>query len=269
MTIPTPLRRAAASLLPSVLLTVLLLSGCVRFDYGIALERDLSGTSTMTLAIDPDRAAYAMATMQRMFAGQEGPPTEEQLAAAREQVISQIEEQREEFDPEEIRSQAREDLPDGVRIESVSQSPDGLTTEIGFRFDHVRRLEEIKLSPQEAEAGGTPGAGQGEENAVEPFGGLTVEETGNSLLITSDVINPVEETAESAGPGVRGQMDEMTKTLAGAFSGPVVVFSLTAPFEVEEHNATRAEGSTLYWEYDLSTLAAGEGPRQVRVRYRK
>lgn len=258
-------RRVAAFLLP----LALVLAGCIRFDYGIALERDLSGTSTMTVEIDPDQAAYVMATMQRMFGGQEGPPSEEELAAAHERVMAQLETQREEFDPEDIRSQVREDLPEGVQLENVSQSADGLSTEVTLRFDHVQRLNEMKISRQEAGAEGAPGAEQAEENPVEPFGGLTIQESGNTLLITSDVINPVDETAESAGPGVQGQMDEMTKALAGAFSGPMVVFSLTAPFEVEEHNATRSEGNTLYWEYDLSTLSSGEGPRSIRVRYRR
>ena len=49
--------------------------------------------------------------------------------------------------------------------------------------------------------------------------------------------------------------DEMIDKLLQGFS---VTFSITSPFKVEEHNATRKEGKTLVWEFNLETLKSGE-----------
>jgi len=56
------------------------------------------------------------------------------------------------------------------------------------------------------------------------------------------------------------------------FSGIRVVVRLAAPFEVVEHNAHRKEGSTLIWDYNMTSLlkmSAAEVEQGVRVRYRK
>ena len=49
--------------------------------------------------------------------------------------------------------------------------------------------------------------------------------------------------------------EEMIEKLLEGFG---VTFSITTPFKVEEHNATRKEGKTLIWEFNLETLKSGE-----------
>jgi hypothetical protein len=60
--------------------------------------------------------------------------------------------------------------------------------------------------------------------------------------------------------------------IGSMFKGLRVAFKITAPFEVLEQNATRKEGNTLIWEYDvarLSTMTADQAKQGIKVRYKK
>ena len=68
----------------------------------------------------------------------------------------------------------------------------------------------------------------------EPFELLQITEEGDRIIVRSEPINPVEELEEmDEMPWVS---DAMVEKLLEGFS---VTFSITSPFEVEEHNATR------------------------------
>ena len=87
----------------------------------------------------------------------------------------------------------------------------------------------------------------------EPFEDLEIVEEDGRIIIRSEPINPMEEMEElDATPWVS---DEMVEKLLEGFS---VTFSITSPFEVEEHNATRKNGDRLVWEFNLETLKSGE-----------
>lgn len=237
-----------------------LLSGptaCVDIEYGLALERDLSGTATLDVDLDLERMAYVSAKMQRMFSGAEGEPTEEEIEAARQQLLEELEDQ-EDFTEEGIREEIEGDLPEGMELLAVEADDEGLERHvmIRFAFDHVDRLSEVDVGPGEQDA---PGA--------EPFGDLKVVDEGETILITNAPMNPMTEAREQA----QGSMPGMEGLIGQAFEGLRVAFSIEAPFEVEEHNATRVDGKTLWWEYDFPTLAAmdGETPDHILVRYRR
>ena len=62
---------------------------------------------------------------------------------------------------------------------------------------------------------------------------------------------------EDAGAQVLGDglgLGPIEKLLEGF----AVTFSITSPFEVQEHNATSRKGKTLTWEFNLETLKSGE-----------
>ncbi len=65
--------------------------GCVQVEYGIVLEDDLSGTADLDMTVDLDRVAYSAAMIQAAFEGTGEPPTEEQVDAAREKIVSEME----------------------------------------------------------------------------------------------------------------------------------------------------------------------------------
>ena len=59
--------------------------------------------------------------------------------------------------------------------------------------------------------------------------------------------------AQQAGDAPK--LDDATEKLVKeAFGKMRVVYRITAPFEVVSHNATRREGKTLVWEYDMETF---------------
>lgn len=237
--------------------STLLLGGCLDIDYGLAIDRDLSGTAALDVEIDLERMAYVSAKMQRMFGGQEGEPTSEELAAARQELVSQMEE--EDLDDEELRREIEEDLPAGVRLLSAEHGQEALKRRISLKlaFDHIERLNAVDMRPD--------GAQMGEDSGSRPFGDLEVVDEGRTLLITNAPINPVRGSEESVGamPGMEG-------FLGTAFEGLRVSFSIQTPFQVVEHNATRADGNTLVWEFGVDDLSPeGETPGTIRVRYRK
>lgn len=237
--------------------STLLLAACLDIDYGLAINRDLSGTAALDVEIDLERMAYVSAKMQRMFGGQEGEPTPEELAVARQELASQMEE--DELDEAELRQEIEEDLPAGVRLLGAEHARDGLKRRISLKlaFDHIERLNAVHMGPDEAQ--------MGEESGSRPFGDLEVVDEGSTLLITNAPINPVRGSEESVGA-----MPGMGELLATAFEGLRVSFSLQSPFQVVEHNASRADSNTLVWEFGPDDLSSeGETPGTIRVRYRK
>lgn len=223
-------------------------AGCMQFDYGITLEDDLSGTADVDLAIDLDRVAYMSAYIQNAFGGEGGEPSAEQIKEAREEILAEVDED-EDFSVESMRAEIEPDLPDGVVLLYANVDRDELLTTVNMRFafDHVDKLKEIRLDDDDdGEDSGTP-------IDSEPFENLEIIEDGDEIIIRSEPINPMQEIDEM------GEMpfvsDEMIEKLLQGFS---VTFSITSPFKVEEHNATRKDGKTLVWEFNLETLKSGE-----------
>lgn len=223
-------------------------AGCMQFDYGITLEDDLSGTADVDLAIDLDRVAYMSAYIQNAFGGEGGEPSAEQIKEAREEILAEVDED-EDFSVESMRAEIEPDLPDGVVLLYANVDRDELLTTVNMRFafDHVDKLKEIRLDDDD------DGEGSGAPVDSEPFENLEIIEDGDEIIIRSEPINPMEEIDEM------GEMpfvsDEMIEKLLQGFS---VTFSITSPFKVEEHNATRKDGKTLVWEFNLETLKSGE-----------
>ena len=223
-------------------------AGCMQFDYGITLEDDLSGTADVDLAIDLDRVAYMSAYIQNAFSGEGGEPSDEQIQAAREEILTEVDED-EDFSVESMRAEIEPDLPEGVELVDASVNRQELltTVKMRFAFDHVDKLKEIRLDDDDE------GDDSGAPVDAEPFENLEIVEDGDRIIIRSEPINPMEEIDEM------GEMpfvsEEMIEKLLQGFG---VTFSITTPFKVEEHNATRKDGKTLVWEFNLETLKSGE-----------
>ena len=238
--------------------TMLFLAACSHMEYSITLEEDLSGTATLEMALDLGKMAHALAAMQKTFSGDTTELTEEELAAARTELMVQMDE--EEWNEEEARADASQDLPEGVELLEFSNAREDLLMQFRIKlgFDHVSKLNQVSIDPSGAAGGaGTPG------DESQPFGGLEVIEEGNTVVLRNDPLDRIEEQVEEAS-GQVGPIDGMMESVLEDFS---VVFRIDAPFDVVEHNATRQEGRVLIWEYDESSLQ--EGADGVFVRYRR
>jgi len=222
-------------------------AGCMQFEYGITLEEDLSGTADVDIAIDLDRVAYMSAYIQNAFAGEGGEPSDEQIEAAREEIVQEMDSD-EDFSEASMRAEIEPDLPQGVTLVYAKADREELLTKVNvrFAFDHVDKLKEIRLDADDAEEGGAPVDSQ-------PFEDLEIIEDGDQIIVRSQPVNPLDDLEElNEMPLVS---DEMVEKLLEGFG---VTFTLTSPFRVEEHNATSKKGDTLVWEFNIETLKSGE-----------
>jgi hypothetical protein len=106
-----------------------------------------------------------------------------------------------------------------------------------------------------------------------PFEGLELSESGDTITLRSKPQNPAAAVQEQASDAPK--LDAATEKLVrDAFSKMRVVYRITAPFEVVSSNATRREGNTLVWEYNLETFERMAKSKrlddsQLRVTYRR
>ena len=242
--------------LSTVIGSALVSAGCVQIDYGITLREDLAGTSDFAMTIDLDRVAYAAAAVQAAFTNEGGPPTAEQVEEARKELLDEIEADREEFDETRMRAEIEEDLPDGMTVRYARQERDELrqSVELGFAFDHVDRLREMRLGDEDE-----GDLDLGLEGSA-PFEGLEIVEEGDEIIVRNDPIDPIEEVS-SEGMLAEDIVEGLLKDLS-------ITFRLETPFRVLEHNATRVEGRTLIWVFDYERLTSAE-PGGIFARLRR
>ena len=249
-----------------VLLSVFLLAGCFEIDQSINLNKDLSGTADFHLGVDMEPMVVVMAQFGREMEGKKGPITQEELAKARADFKKNMKKSE---SKEPSKADIAKDLPEGVKLlDFKSTEKDfGVATDFKFGFDRLNRLVNVKLPSKE---GGDPT----QKNVIDsPFEGLELIEKGDTVTIRTKPQNPtaaVEKEAENAP-----KLDKDTeKMIRDAFSKMRVTYRITAPFTIVSHNATRKEGNTLVWEYNLERFekmskAKNMDEMGVRVTYKR
>lgn len=228
-------------------------AGCMQFEYGIELEDDLSGTANLDIEIDLERVAYMAAYVQNAFEGEGGEPSEEQIEAARQEVLSELDDE-DDLSEESLREEIEPDLPEGVELVYARVSREDLLTTMNmqFKFDHVDKLKKVKLDDDD----------DGDDGGMdsEPFENLEITDDGNEIIIRSEPIDPTEEMDDMSWLS-----DEMVEKMLEGFG---ITFTIKTPFNVEEHNATRKDGDTLVWEFNLETLKSEE-PVGIFARFKR
>lgn len=250
----------------SALAAVLLLTGCFDIEQSMTLDRDLSGTAGFSMTVNFEPMVLMMLRMQREMAGTKGDPTPAELDKARKEFLASKKEKGPTADIATQKADFEKSLPPGVKLLDSGVDDQGLKTRIHvkLRFDDVNKLRQVRLSKDEGQQG-QPGP---KNPYSEPFTGLTVKDEGKTILLTSAAVNPMKEQ-EQGGPE---PTPEMKKQMEEAFQGFRVAFKLDTPLEVVESNATRRDGHTLYWEYDLKSLekmSKEQAQAGIRVRLRK
>ena len=262
------MRRSFAFLSAAVI--SLLSVGCFEVEQSIELKKDLSGTASFRLGVDMEPMVLIMAAAQKEMGGDKSPLTPDEIARAREDFKKNAKRSSSTTDP---RKGVEEGLPPGVTLldASVTEKELGVTTTMKFAFDKLASLVGVKVAPAR-EGGGDPT----KMNVMSsPFEGLEVSETATTVTIRTVPQNPADEvraeTREQAP-----QIDPQTEKLINdAFKSLRVAWRITAPFAVVSHNATRRDGNTLIWEYDvekLQKLGSSADPAKdlaVSVTYRK
>ncbi len=251
-----------------VLLSVFLLAGCFEIDQSINLNKDLSGTADFHLGVDMEPMVVVMAQVGREMEGKKGPITEAELAKARADFKKNMKKSE---SKEPSKAEIAKSLPEGVKLlDFKSTEKDfGVATDFKFGFDKLSRLVNVKL-PSKGE-GGDPT----QKNVIDsPFEGMELIEKGDTITIRTKPQNPtaaVEKEAENA-PKLDAETEKMIKD---AFKKMHVTYRITAPFTVVSHNATRKEGNTLVWEYNLERFEQMEKSKKklddmgVQVTYKR
>ncbi|HEV8580271.1 MAG TPA: hypothetical protein VGX68_14485 [Thermoanaerobaculia bacterium] len=242
------------------------LVGCFDVEQAMTLQKDLSGKAAFSMTVNMEPMMLFMLQMQREMAGKKGAPTAAELEAAKKEFLASRTASKE--DPEAQKEEVKKSLPPGVKLLESSIKEEGLKVAVRFvfGFDHISKLSQIQLQKK-----GEDAAQPGPKNPFdEPFTGLQVKDEGSTLLLTTEAINPAAEQKEQTAD--MGLTPEMQKQMEDAFKDLRVAYKIEAPFEVVEHNATRKEGKTLIWEYNLKSLEKMT-PEQlaqgVRVRFKK
>jgi hypothetical protein len=249
-------------------LSVVLLAGCFEVDQSIELKKDLSGTADFHLGVDLEPMIVVMAQFGREMEGKTGPITAEELAKARAEFKKSAKKEEKSKD-EPSKADIEKSLPEGVKLLSygMKEREFGMDTNFKFGFDKLSQLVGVKL----------PSKGEGDpakKNVIDsPFEGLELSEKGDTLTIRTKPQNPTESVKEQAADAPK--LDAATEKLVkDAFGKMRVSYRITAPFTVVSHNATRKEGNTLIWEYDMAAFEKMEKSKKlddigVRVTYRR
>ncbi|MFL6248596.1 MAG: hypothetical protein ACJ74H_21410 [Thermoanaerobaculia bacterium] len=248
------------------LLSMLLLAGCFEIEQSIDLQKDLSGTADFHLGVDLEPMIVVMAQFGREMEGKTGPMTAAELAKAKAEFKKSSKKSE---SKEPTREEIEKSLPEGVKLISygTKEREFGVDSNFKFGFKKLSNLVGVKL----------PSKGDGDptkKNVIDsPFEGLELSEKGDTLTIRTKPQNPTASVKEQAADAPK--LDAATEKLVrDAFSKMRVAYRITAPFTIVSHNATRREGNTLIWEYDLAAFEKMEKTKKlddlgVRVTYRR
>lgn len=220
--------------------------GCFEVEQSLELNKDMSGTADLHLGIDFEPMVLISATMQKQMEGKEGPPSEEELAKARAEFRS-----KQEMDTtEEMPSleEANQDLPEGIRLVdmSVDEGDLRMVSKFRFAFDTLSNLVNLRLPS----SGGDEAAEQG-GIFDSPFQNIELIDGGDTFTIRTQPENPAENVEKQVEEQGAPPDAEMEKMMEDAFKNLRFTWKIKAPFEVVSHNASRVEGDTLVWVYDI------------------
>lgn len=250
----------------AVLACSLLLTGCFEIDQSIDLQKDLSGTADFHLGVDLEPMIVVMAQFAHEMEGKTGPVSAADIAKAKADFKKS---NKKSSGEQPSREEVAKSLPEGVKLlgYDVSEKDFGVSTDFKFGFDRISRLIGVKL----------PSKGDGDptkKSVIDsPFEGLELSEKGDTITIRSKPQNPAESVKEQAGDAPK--LDAATEKLVrDAFGKMRVSYRITAPFTIVSHNATRREGNTLVWEYNLEAFEKMQksgkiDDAQLRVTYRR
>lgn len=253
--------------LVAALAVLLLTAGCFEIEQNINLDKNLSGTADFHLGVDLEPMVVVMAQFAKEMEGKKGPLTAAELAKAKAEFKKSSSKEGPGTPPS--RKEMEKELPPGVKLLDMkfTEKEFGVVSDLKFGFDKLQSLVGVKLPSKE-------GADPTQKNVIDtPFEGLEVVEKGNTITIQTKAQNPTASVKEEAANAPKP--DPATeKLIRDAFSKLRVVYRITAPFTVVSHNATRKEGNTLVWEYDIKRFEEMEKAKKlddlaVRVTYRR
>jgi hypothetical protein len=251
-----------------VVLSLVFLTGCFEIEQSIHLKKDLSGTADFHIGIDMEPMVVVMAQFGREMEGKKGPLTDAEIAMAKADFKKQSAMNKKEGSEAASRADIAKSMPKGVKLLgfTVTEKDFGVASDFKFGFENIRNLIDLKL-PSKSED-------PTKKSIIDtPFEGLELIENGDTITLQTKPMNPTDQVKEQAAdaPKLDAATEKMVKQ---AFDKMRVAYRITAPFPIVSHNATRREGDTLIWEYDMKRfeqMAKSKKPDdlQVKVIYKR
>ena len=250
----------------SLALVCFFATGCFEIEQSIELKKDLSGTASFHLGVDLEPMIIVMAQFGREMEGKKGPMTAAEIAKAKDDFKKESKKKTESKEPS--RADLEKSLPKGVKLLDfkATERDFGVATDMKLGFDSVKHLIGVKLPSN--------GDDPSKKSIIDsPFEGLELIEKGGTITLQTKPVNPAESVKEQAAEAPK--LDTATeKMVKQAFDKMRVAYRITAPFTIVSHNATRREGDTLIWEYDMKrfeAMAKSKKPDdlQVKVVYKR
>jgi hypothetical protein len=249
----------------ALVLLSLFVTGCFDVEESVELKKDMSGTASFHFGVDLEPMVVVMAQFGREMEGKKGPMTAAELEKAKADFKKSSTSSTSE---KPSRADIEKSLPKGVKLLDFdfSEQDFGVKTDVKFAFDSLRHLIDVKL-PSKSED-------PSKKNLIDsPFEGFTLTESGDTFTLETKPLNPTEDVKKQASDAPKLDADT-EKIVKQAFDKMRVAYKIKAPFTIVSHNATRREGDTLIWEYDMKRFEAMSKSKkpedlQVRVTYKK
>src|SRR5262245_15362966 len=111
-----------------------LVTGCFDIEQTLTLERNLSGKAGFSMKVDMEPMALFAATMKRSMEGKQGPPTAEEVAAARKEMLDSSKKTTSPADFEKDKKELTKSLPAGVTLLDASATETGLKMAFNLLF---------------------------------------------------------------------------------------------------------------------------------------
>lgn len=245
-------------------LCLVFFAGCFEIEQSIDLQNDLSGTAGFHLDVDAEPLIAVMAQFAREMEGKTGPATAEELAKAK----ADFRKAKSRSTGEVSRAEIEASLPEGVTLidHAITERELGMASDFRFGFERLSQLVGVRLPSQ--------GSDPMETRVIDsPFEALEVSEAPGTITIRAKAQNPAQSVREHArnAPKLQAATERLVRD---AFGRMRVTYRITAPFAVVSHNATRREGNTLIWQYDMETFERMQKSKrlddaQLRVTYRR
>ena len=238
-------------------------SACFNVEQRLKLNKDLSGEVNLSMTMNMEPIALLVLGMQREMSGQKGDPTPQEIEQAKKEILASGKTRRSQRFPP--RALIEKNLPPGVKLldTSITEEGMGMAGRFSLAFDNVSKLAQIRIPAQE---GGSP---QDKDPLAHPFP-FDIKDEGSTLLLTMETKNPVGD--QKAQTGDIELPPALQKQVEAVFNGSRIAFMLETPLAILDHNATRVDGQTLYWEYEpkaLEKMTPQQRAQGVRVRLEK
>ena len=230
-------------------------SGCLDYDSGISINKDLSGKATFKMVMDMEPFIMQMVKAMSGAAGEE--PPAEFLPMMKAELSKQLGAGM--FHVEVMKAK----LPAGVTLADSVQKADELklTMAFTFAFTDINKLPLIEV-PMPTRAQAVPGAPQ---EPLKPFD-YVIKDDGTTITITTKAAEKAGDPAAAkddekkkaealaAVNEAKSQLDQLgiSEMLKGASIRMQMKFDI--PQTVIEQNATRKDGQSYIWEMKLDSF---------------